>query len=267
METMKGKRNLPTGWAFVLLCLYGAYLFGMSISSALLVAAAVLALPLPFVQDLWKKATGKMKWVKPLVLTALFAVAILIFPQMGPEAEPVPPEKPTVTIEAQITEKLQSDTQKNTDENDDKAFTADFGILEITLDDIPDYSGEAYCVINDNIPFFVVSKEMTESYEFYSELDELGGHDQGALDDQGGADVDLSDLLEIIDGIVIDHLDRGEVSTVVEDDKAKLLAAAAIADPAANFDFLTGVFFGVAEQFSNGDQFHCKDPLFPDTIG
>lgn len=146
----------------------------MSISSALLVAAAVLALPLPFVQDLWKKATGKMKWVKPLVLTALFAVAILIFPQMGPEAEPVPPEKPTVTIEAQITEKLQSDTQKNTDENDDKAFTADFGILEITLEDIPDYSGEAYCVINDNIPFFVVSKEMTESYEFYSELDELG---------------------------------------------------------------------------------------------
>ena len=171
---MKGKRNIPTGWAFVLLCLYGAYLFGMSISSVLLVVAAVLALPLPFMQDMWERATGKMKWVKPLVLAALFVVAILVFPQMGPEAAPVEPAGPTATIEAQITEKLQGDEQENTGENDVKPVTTDFGILEITLEDVPDYSGEAYCVVNDNIPFFVVTPDMTDSFEVYTELDELG---------------------------------------------------------------------------------------------
>ena len=52
--------------------------------------------------------------------------------------------------------------------------TTDFTVLEITLDDIPDYSEEAFCVINGNEPFFSLSKDMTTSFEVYSELDELG---------------------------------------------------------------------------------------------
>ena len=39
---------------------------------------------------------------------------------------------------------------------------------------IPEYSGEPYAVINHNIPFFEESDLTTESFEIYSELDELG---------------------------------------------------------------------------------------------
>lgn len=40
--------------------------------------------------------------------------------------------------------------------------------------DIPDYSGEAYVVMNGNIPFFTKTNLPTKSFEYYSELDELG---------------------------------------------------------------------------------------------
>ena len=40
--------------------------------------------------------------------------------------------------------------------------------------DIPDYVGELYVVMNDNIPFFTKDNLPTTSFEYYSELDELG---------------------------------------------------------------------------------------------
>lgn len=40
---------------------------------------------------------------------------------------------------------------------------------------IPEYTGEAYTVVNDNIPFFdEEDKQLLEAFENYSELDELG---------------------------------------------------------------------------------------------
>ena len=53
--------------------------------------------------------------------------------------------------------------------------TTDFSVItEITLKDIPAYSGEAYSVVNDNVPFFKVDATMTESFEVYTPLDSLG---------------------------------------------------------------------------------------------
>ncbi len=43
-----------------------------------------------------------------------------------------------------------------------------------SLEEIPEFSGEAYIAINGNVPFFVEEEYTTESYEYYSELDELG---------------------------------------------------------------------------------------------
>ncbi len=40
--------------------------------------------------------------------------------------------------------------------------------------ELPPYSGEAFIVINDNVPLFEKTNLPTESYEYYSELDELG---------------------------------------------------------------------------------------------
>jgi len=39
---------------------------------------------------------------------------------------------------------------------------------------IPEYSGQPYCVINDNMPFFTTDDLTTEAFEYYSELDYLG---------------------------------------------------------------------------------------------
>ena len=85
-----------------------------------------------------------------------------------------------------------------------------------------------------------------------------GSQHQLAGDDQGGADVDLADLLEIGDGIIIDDLDGGEVGAVVQDDEAKLLAGTAVADPAADGDGLAGVSFGVLEKLTDADEFHSE---------
>lgn len=42
------------------------------------------------------------------------------------------------------------------------------------LEDIPEYSGEPYTAVNDNVPFFDRTDLSTESFEYYSDLDELG---------------------------------------------------------------------------------------------
>lgn len=42
------------------------------------------------------------------------------------------------------------------------------------LDKIPEFSGSAYVVINDNIPYFTEDDYTTDSYEYYSPLDSLG---------------------------------------------------------------------------------------------
>ena len=44
----------------------------------------------------------------------------------------------------------------------------------ISVDDIPEYSSEPYVVINGGDPFFTKEEIVTESYENYSPLDELG---------------------------------------------------------------------------------------------
>lgn len=44
----------------------------------------------------------------------------------------------------------------------------------ISVDDIPEYSSEPYVVINGGEPFFTKEEIVTESYENYSPLDELG---------------------------------------------------------------------------------------------
>ena len=43
-----------------------------------------------------------------------------------------------------------------------------------TLEEIPEFSDVAYVAVNGNVPFFMPEEITDESYEYYSELDELG---------------------------------------------------------------------------------------------
>ena len=46
--------------------------------------------------------------------------------------------------------------------------------ISFDLDNIPEFSGDPFVVINDNIPNFTEKELTTKSYEFYSDLDSLG---------------------------------------------------------------------------------------------
>lgn len=64
---------------------------------------------------------------------------------------------------------------ESTEREDQTQTVTTSGSYPVSLSDIPDYSGEPYAVVNDNIPFF--SDEIlscTDPFEEYSELDELG---------------------------------------------------------------------------------------------
>ena len=66
--------------------------------------------------------------------------------------------------------------QEENKTNSENIFLYNNSELEeyISLDDIPEYSGNAYVAINDNIPFFEDEELTTTSFEKYSELDLLG---------------------------------------------------------------------------------------------
>ena len=94
-----------------------------------------------------------------------------------------------------------------------------------------------------------------------SKLLGIGSQQHFALDDQGSAHIDLRNLLEIIQGVVIHHLHRGEESAVIQHDKAKLLAGPYRPDPAAHSHFFTGIGICVFEQLSDRNQIHRNKTL------
>lgn len=54
------------------------------------------------------------------------------------------------------------------------AFSPEANVPSYTLEDFPEYSGEPYVVLHENIPDFPAEDETTNSFERYSPLDALG---------------------------------------------------------------------------------------------
>lgn len=69
---------------------------------------------------------------------------------------------------------ISSTTEETIPAPEESTTDADSSLTSVSLSDIPAYSGKAYVVINNNVPFFTDTDMTTESYEFYSELDDLG---------------------------------------------------------------------------------------------
>ena len=65
---------------------------------------------------------------------------------------------------------LSSDVKKLTN----RFFSNDCVIYSYDIDDIPEYNGEPYVILNNNIPNFEESDYSTNSFENYSDLDKLG---------------------------------------------------------------------------------------------
>lgn len=84
----------------------------------------------------------------------------------------------TSIVESSISESNTTVSESSTESSGD-GVTVDTPNLtseadSFSLSSVPAYSGEPYCIINNNIPYFVGEKLIAESYEYYSPLDEWG---------------------------------------------------------------------------------------------
>ena len=55
-----------------------------------------------------------------------------------------------------------------------RVFTPDTTPRAVSVDQVPPYSNAAYAIINDNVPIIYQEEMITDTYEYYSPLDELG---------------------------------------------------------------------------------------------
>ncbi len=138
------------------------------------------------VRKLWGMVLGKGKWMKPAFLTLAFVMAACTVPANGPDtpgekqpgvgfladATPIPEKEPVTTSveESLVTEKLTPTKEPERS----PVTTSSQETQELALEQIPEYSGMPYALINDNEPYFTEDELTTTPFEFYSELDALG---------------------------------------------------------------------------------------------
>ena len=68
------------------------------------------------------------------------------------------------------------ETEENDDSDHPEEETSSSGMSykEFSLDAVPEYTGEPYVDINDDIPFFTEEEITPDAFEYYGELDDLG---------------------------------------------------------------------------------------------
>ncbi len=103
-----------------------------------------------------KMQNFKWKWKNRIAVVVLAAICAL-----GTASCAAPIEQ----IIGEITEEVSGGTRKTEEENN-SGITDGFTI--------PEYTGEPYVRVNDNIPFFTEEEKTTDTFESYSELDNLG---------------------------------------------------------------------------------------------
>lgn len=174
-------------WIFSVFCIFCLPVYGFHIGSILMCLLGVISLPIGPIKELWENLP-KPK-LRPLIIGILFVVFCCIIPTAQPGQSDIVDEISTET-EVQVAEISETETQETetqetliteseselTTEIETAAIAQTQPSTEITLsiDSIPAYSGKPYITINDNVPKFLDSDLSISSYEYYSDLDELG---------------------------------------------------------------------------------------------
>lgn len=172
---------------FSVFCIFCLPVYGFHIGSILMCLLGVISLPIGPIKELWENLP-KPK-LRPLIIGILFVVFCCIIPTAQPGQSDIVDEISTET-EVQVAEISETETQETetqetliteseselTTEIETAAIAQTQPSTEITLsiDSIPAYSGKPYITINDNVPKFLDSDLSISSYEYYSDLDELG---------------------------------------------------------------------------------------------
>lgn len=80
----------------------------------------------------------------------------------------------TSSEETEASAQATDEATEATEATENSLEQAEENTQTISLDNIPEYSGSPYVVINDNVPYFTEDEIVGESYESYSSLDSLG---------------------------------------------------------------------------------------------
>lgn len=110
-----------------------------------------------------KKKAGKiLKALLPLLVLIIIYIVI----QQSPAEEPAPTVAPTPTTSQTLISPTPS-PESSPDPSED-------AVQNDSIDSVPEFSGEAYCIINGNIPSFTEEEITTKAFEYFSPLDDLG---------------------------------------------------------------------------------------------
>lgn len=113
------------------------------------------------------------------VLSLLLAICLL-FSGCGLDQTETPSSTPSQIVSDNTTEQTDSSTVSSQIPDTDSSTsstqkpTVPNKVDTVQLSSIPAFSGKPYVAINNNIPNFFESDYTTKSYEFYSDLDNLG---------------------------------------------------------------------------------------------
>lgn len=113
----------------------------------------------------------KRKWEKKIekvVVSALALIAVVGYGLYSGDVLPEPPGSEPISTASSAS----SASTIQTDSNAAQYPSAEE--VHISLSEIPAYSGDPFVVVNDNVPYFEDSELTTDSFEYYSPLDELG---------------------------------------------------------------------------------------------
>ena len=122
-----------------------------------------------------------MKKVQPLVLSFLLSCLLLLSGCAGTNDVINLPESSVAPGSTIMASPASDESSSVREEHKETPATTQIpkakqktGVSQLSISDIPVYSGQAYTEINNNVPYFIDAELTTASYEKYSSLDHLG---------------------------------------------------------------------------------------------
>lgn len=181
-------------WIFAVFCMLCLPVYGFHPGAVLMFLLGIASLPVKPVRKIWKKLP-KSKVLRPVLLGVLFFVFCSMIPtgsnpagqtaelstesvvaieeSVNKQAKIQETEKQEPGIPEIVTEETESETETETEQTI-AVQTQPSTEVTILASDIPVYSGKPYVEINDNVPYFRETDLSVSSYEYYSDLDDLG---------------------------------------------------------------------------------------------
>ena len=116
----------------------------------------------------------KKKYIPYIFIVILFLCIVSIFGSKSETENQDYPKKEEVVLETKTEADVEPEVVEEIPSDAETDASFDFNDYEFQISDVPSFSVEPYCVLNNNIPDFGDVEISTEEFEYYSNLDSLG---------------------------------------------------------------------------------------------